>query len=482
MDTDKIIQSTKWSALTELLSKITAPLSNIVLARLLQPEVFGVVATLTMVATFAEIFTDAGFQKYLIQHEFKNDEEKKQYANVAFWTNFFVSVMVWAGICFTRDRIASFAGSEGYGLEVAVLSIQIPLAAVSSIQQALYRREFRFRELMPLRLAVSLVPLLVTVPLAFVFHSCWAIIIGTLVREIVFAALLTWKSAWRPALYYDLHKLKNILGQSLWLMMDSVVIWFTVYIDTFIVSRYLTSHYIGIYKQGATAIAPYMTLLYTMTAPVLFSVVSRLQDKKEECDRVLMSFQKYGAYLVLPLGCGVLIFHDLITMILLGRNFMEASLLLGLQGFAYSVNLFTGRYNSDYYRGIGKPKTALSVQAAYTAVIFAGLSAAVRQSFEFLCIARGLISFSYAVISCSVLCIRFKIRIADIVKNLLPAGISMTGMTVAGVLLKSMSEGMVWQFFSLASSVIIYCLILASFPGTRKDIGTLTMLLRRDAR
>ncbi|MBO5919693.1 MAG: oligosaccharide flippase family protein [Bacteroidales bacterium] len=63
---NKIVKATKWSSITEVVAKLITPITSIVLARLLTPEAFGVVATLTMVITFAEIFTDAGFQKYLI--------------------------------------------------------------------------------------------------------------------------------------------------------------------------------------------------------------------------------------------------------------------------------------------------------------------------------------------------------------------------------------------------------------------------------
>ena len=62
-----------------------------ILVRLLTPEEFGIVATLNMVIAFAEIFTDAGFQKYLVQHEFKDDIDRDESTNVAFWSNLLLS-------------------------------------------------------------------------------------------------------------------------------------------------------------------------------------------------------------------------------------------------------------------------------------------------------------------------------------------------------------------------------------------------------
>ena len=69
----KVANATKWSSFTEILSILISPITTMVLTRLLTPDAFGVVATLTMIISFTQIFSDAGFQKYLIQYEFKNE-------------------------------------------------------------------------------------------------------------------------------------------------------------------------------------------------------------------------------------------------------------------------------------------------------------------------------------------------------------------------------------------------------------------------
>ena len=68
--TEKVSSASKWSLATQLLSKLMGPITNMFLARLLAPEAFGMVATITMITSFSDIFTDAGFQKYLVQQEF----------------------------------------------------------------------------------------------------------------------------------------------------------------------------------------------------------------------------------------------------------------------------------------------------------------------------------------------------------------------------------------------------------------------------
>src|SRR5699024_12139480 len=83
----KIANATKWSSITQIIAKIITPLTNMILARILAPEVFGVIATITMIVSFAEMFIDSGFQKYLVQHEFKNEEDKNNSSNVVYWIN-----------------------------------------------------------------------------------------------------------------------------------------------------------------------------------------------------------------------------------------------------------------------------------------------------------------------------------------------------------------------------------------------------------
>ena len=109
----KIGKALRWSTITEISAKLISPITNMVLARLLTPEAFGLVATVTMVVTFAEVFTDAGFHKYIVQHEFEDDEDLDKSTNVAFWTIlFFISFAV----IFIFADSTYLAGSAGIGM------------------------------------------------------------------------------------------------------------------------------------------------------------------------------------------------------------------------------------------------------------------------------------------------------------------------------------------------------------------------------
>ena len=116
----KVVRATKWSSFTEIAAKLVSPISTMVLARLLAPDAFGILVTATMVISFAEIFTDAGFQKYLIQHKFDTRDDLYKSTTVAFWSNLIMSLVIWAVIIIFSGQIAALVGSEGYGDVIAV--------------------------------------------------------------------------------------------------------------------------------------------------------------------------------------------------------------------------------------------------------------------------------------------------------------------------------------------------------------------------
>ena len=176
----KVLNATKWSTITEVAAKFVSPITNMVLARILVPEAFGVVATVTMIISFAEMFADSGFQKYLVQHEFKDEDEKFKNANVAFWTNLGISILLWFAIILFRNKIAILVGNPGLGNVIAIACVQLPITAFSSIQMALYRRNFDFKTLFIVRIIAVCIPFVITIPLAIKGFGYWSLIIGSI--------------------------------------------------------------------------------------------------------------------------------------------------------------------------------------------------------------------------------------------------------------------------------------------------------------
>lgn len=470
---NKFVNATKWSTITQIAVKIVSPITNMVLARIISPEAFGVVATVTMIMSFADMFTDAGFQKYLVQHEFKDEDEKFKNANVAFWTNIGISIFLWIIIIVFRKKIAVSVGNPGLGNVIAIACIQLMLTSFSSIQMALYRRDFDFRTLFLVRMVAVFIPFAVTIPLAFLGLSYWSLIIGTIIMQLSNAIILTIKSKWKPHLFYKIEILKEMLSFSIWSLVEAISIWFTTWVDVFIIGSSLSQYYLGIYKTSTTMVNALMSLITASIVPVLFSALSRLQDDEKKFKNMYLNTQRIVSIFVFPLGIGVYLYSDLATKIMLGSKWSEASSVIGVWALTSAIMIVFGNFSSEVYRAKGKPKLSFLAQLLHLVVLVPVCIVSSKYGFWQLVYSRSWIRMEFVLVHLIIMKFAVGFTIGKIFKNIIPTAISAIAMGVLGYLLQQINKGILWSFVSIIICSIFYFGVLYLFSDMRKQINAI---------
>lgn len=470
---NKILNATKWSAKTEVMAKLIAPISTMVLARLLTPDAFGVVTTLTMIISFTEIFTDAGFQRYIIQHEFKDDEEKYQVVNVAFWTNLGMSLLFWCVIAIFSDQLATFVGNPGKGIVITIACASIPIHAFSSIQMALYRRSFDFKTLFYTRLVGIFIPIAVTIPLAFWLRNYWALVFGTIALNLSNAIILTAKSKWKPRFYYNIKHLKEMFSFCSLTIVDTILIWATAYIDIFLIGIALNEYYLGIYKTSITTVGQFTSLITTAILPVLMPAFSRLQNDLPQLRATLLKVQKYVAILLLPLGFGIFMFSDLITEVLLGSQWHEASNFIGIWGLMEVLTIIIARFCSNIYPALGKPQFSVITQILHLAVLVPAVYIASKYDFETLYWTRSLVRLQGPFVSVWFVYYLIKLSPWKMATNIIPELFASIVMSAVAAILLHINSSNVLSFLYILICCCVYLGILCIFKNERKVLFTI---------
>ena len=468
----KISTATKWSAITEFISKLVAPATSMILARLLTPEAFGIVATVTMVISFTEIFTDAGFQKYLIQKEFSSDDERKNSTNVAFWTNLVMSFLLWGVIIIFRHPIAELVGNPGLGNVFVIACASIPLAAFSSIQIALYKRDFNFKTLFYVRLVGILIPILITIPLAFYLKSYWALIIGTIAVNLSNAIILSVKSSWKPGFYYNFSLLKSMFLFCGWVVLDTILVWSTSYIDIFVIGRKLNEHYLGLYKTSISTVGQIIAIITAIILPVMLPALARLQNDKEALKNLLLKFQKYVGIIIIPLGVGIFLYSDLITHILLGNQWSEASEFIGIWGLMSTITIIFSRFATVVYPAIGKPRYSVIAQVLHLIVLIPAIIISAEYGFRALYWTRSLIRIELILVNLIIVYYLIKLSPWKMMSNIFPEIVTASIMGVVIYFLKKVDDSLAWSVFSIIVSIGVYFGIIMIFPNERKTVIT----------
>lgn len=452
----KTAAATRWSTITEIVAKLISPITNMALARILTPEAFGVVATINMVISFADMFTDAGFQKYIIQHAFTRDEELDKDTTVAFWTNLGISVIAWLIIAIFSEQIADLVGNPGLGNVIIVGASSLPLTSFSSIQMARYKRSFDFRTLFYVRLIAVCIPLIVTIPVAIITRSYWALVIGTIAGNLANAIVLTARSKWKPSLYFSFARLKRMFMYSWWVLLESISVWLTSYIGTFIVGASLSTYYLGLYKTSMTTTNQIISLITASTSAPLFTALSKLQNDDKAFKEVYFKYIQAISFFVVPLGIGMFLYRDLLTLILLGNQWGEAADFIGLWSLMSSVCLIWGTYCSGVYNAKGKPIFSFVAQILHLIVLVPVLVISSQIGFTTLYISRSFVRLEFVVVQLIIMKVFFGFSPLRLITKTLPAFVGSLVMVLASLFLQQISASILWQTISIVICMLVY--------------------------
>lgn len=470
---NKILNATKWSAVAEITAKIASPIVNIMLARLLTPSEFGVIASITIITSFADIFTDAGFQKFVIQHEFAGEEALVEYSDVAFTSNVILSVLIYGLIFIFRHTLASAVGCSGEYNGLTIAALTVLCTSFSSISVARFRRDLNFKPLFYIRLGSSFIPLIITVPFAFVLKNYWAIVIGTVFQQVFIAVMAIKLSSYKPRLRFDLRLFSAMVSFSMWNLMETLSIWFAGQANIFIVAGALTTYYLGLYKTGMATINSYMSIITSAITPVLFSALARVQNNKKSYNNTFNKFQKIVAIFVMPMGMGVLLYRNLAVQLLLGTQWKEIAGFMGLWAFMSALTITFSNTACEVYRSMGKPKVSCLLQLMYLVIYIPVIYYSAHKSFAALCYAGCFVRVVPIFLDFLTLNFKFKISLQDIIRNTYAPLIAVAIMAMIGILFQHISDSLLWQFFSICICAGIYFIVLLIFPNTRSDVYTI---------
>lgn len=479
MDT-KIVAAAKWSVITEVLAKLITPLTNIILAHMLAPTAFGILATIMMVISFAEMLADAGFQKFLVQHEFPNDQEKQKATDVAFVANLVLSLILWGGIVIGRDELATLVGNEGLGCPLAVMGAMIPLSAFSSVQMALYKREFNFKFLLNIRLITILTPIIISIPMALLGYDYWSLIGGILCAQLFTALALLKSRKHQIHFFFSGRVFREMFGYSAWSLAEAFSIWLTAWVDTFIISRFLDAYYLGLYKMPMAIVTTIMAMAMSSLAPVLFAALSRVQHDREAFLTTFFTFQRYMALFLVPIGVGLFVFQDFVVRIILGPQWILAGVVLGSWALSSAIMTVTANLISEIFRAKGVPNLSFWTQILHLIVLIPVIYITIQYDFNTFVYARSLVRLE--MLGAALLLVSYFVHISawKIISNIGVYLIVSAGVGTIGYIVLPFNSSMWWTFLCMVMCVIAYVAILYAIPAERSIIVSgYTMVLSK---
>lgn len=477
-NSSSVAKASMWSFFGQLIVKVLPPLTNMILARIFVPEVFGIVTTVTMITSFADILTEGGFTRFLVRQQYSDENELKKDANVAFWTNLFISLSLWGLIIVFRNDLSDSLSSENISNVIVIACIQLPITSFSGIQNAIAQRKYDFRKIFFSQMISSIFNLIITLFLALTGMSFWAIIVGNICSYIIRAIVLSIRSTWQPRLYFSITRLKKMFAFSMWIYLEAIAVWFTSWADSFFVGSRLNSHDLGIYKNSQSMVNGVLSIPQYSITNVLLVTLSNDIGNHEKYQRDFFFAQRLMAYILFPIGFGILLYRDFAVRIVFGSGWEDATLIVGLWAFVSVFRIVYMSVTSAAYISSGKPRASFYLQIVDMVILIPTCIYGIKLGFVWFVIIRCIVRLAIIPINLLVLDKSCAIPVIDVIKNTTrPLMISLV-MFVTGFLVKWILPNTVllWIIGVIICMVIYF---IAFYLVSRKDFQMMFLYVKK---
>lgn len=340
-----------WVGLSASANSLFVMLIRYVLARMLLPAEFGLVAEAGLAIDLLQMFREMGFSSALIYR--KGDVRKA--ADTMFITVMLIAVVLFAMAFLSAPLVAMFFRAPELTAVLRVLALNILISAFGEVQFSLLAKNLAFRE----RLLPDLVPTVtygvVAIGLALMNMGVWSLVIAKVVDSIL-TSLLAWIVVpwWRPKLRFDRQEARELLDYGKHIVGSGVLIYFITNLDNFFVGRVLGQEQLGYYGTAYTQANLPARQISSVIGQVLFPAYSQIQDNKASMRRAFFRTLHYVALVVAPITAAMIAFASPFINMVYGVTWAPTVLplqILAVYGLlrALAVNM------GSVFRAAGKP-------------------------------------------------------------------------------------------------------------------------------
>lgn len=385
-----------WSVLSKTstfgLKFVTVP----ILARLLSPEEFGIVAVAQTVVLFLTMVGGAGLAAALIVERTEDEET----IHSVFWTNLVIAIVMAAALYVFAEELSTLMGAPGGGVVLEVLAFLIPIQLCGDVAYALLARRMAFDRDAFWSVLSESAGAVGAVVLALVGFGLWALVAQLFISATLRLAGLFIATGYRPRLAFSLSRVLSLGRFSAGLMGSEVFNFITFQSPLIVISRLL-----GIADAGAYSAAnrfssiPNQVVLAALMG-VLFPTFSHMAEDRDRRWRALFLSTQVCSLILAPMMFGLWAVAEPAMLVIFGEQWAWAWPVLGLLALSKGILAPCSTF-IPYLKGIGRSGVLWWVAVVRAVIVtisvaYGAVSGGLVTAMVWLCIANGLTLFFYS--------------------------------------------------------------------------------------
>jgi len=347
----KVLRSGLWLVLGSMILRLMELLRSIILARLLLPDVFGVMGIVNLLRQGIQQFSQTSFGDAIIYRKSEIEES----INTAWVLNIIRGLLLCLLLFSISPLIASFYGEDILNIGLKILGVVFILDSLNNPNMILFRKNLNLRKNTILNLSTNLLGIVIVIVLAYYLRNVWALLIGIVFTGFSQMGLSYWiagkmpKFSFHPKLAWELfHYGKYITGLG-------ILVFLTIRLDDMLIGKVLGMKELGFYINAYFFANLPATHITSVLSQLVFPSYSHYNQDQEKLNRLFLKVFRVVSIVTIPASFGILALSDEIASVLLGeiwRPMIPALKILVFFGLFRAVAACTG----PLLNAMGKPK------------------------------------------------------------------------------------------------------------------------------
>ena len=363
-----VIGRVVWSFLNVLGNQGGRVVFTILLARLLSPDEFGLIAMITIVVGYADTLLNFGLGPALIQNQEVNQSD---YSSV-FWLNIFFGAILTSVIALSAPFIAAFYGEYTLVNLVLVLSTRYFIISFGIVHKVLLLKHQNIKKLTMVEFFSVLLSGLVAIYIATQGGGVWSLVAQILTQAVFFVCFLWVASSWSPSFVFSLNSIKKIFNFSINLFANNSLNYWTNNADNILVGKFLGDASLGVYRTGFNLVFGFTAAVNGALFNVLFPLYSSFRLDIEKIKQSYFKAVESIIYVLFPFLVGLFFFAEDITLLLFGGGWEEIGPLLKCFAIASFFQAITSM-NGNVYLSLCRSDLELKANVVGKLIILSGI-------------------------------------------------------------------------------------------------------------
>lgn len=313
---ESAVKGLKWSSASRFGQQLLQFITLVLLARLLAPEDFGLMASAMVVIGFINVFRDLGISAALIQKKEISDE---LFSSV-FWLSLWAGGLLMIMLIIFSSFIANFFNAEALDSILKVLSISFLFSGLSVVHQALLEKELNFKSIAKYELFATLLAAITSITMALFNFGVWSLVFQNLVFTFTVSLLFWINSSHKPRFLFKWIEIKSIANFSGNLAGFNILNYFVRNADYILIQKFLGEQQLGYYTLAYRLMLYPLKNISAVITRVMFPVLSKIQDENEKFRQVYSKVVNSIALLSFPLMLGLLAVSDNFVHVIFGAK------------------------------------------------------------------------------------------------------------------------------------------------------------------